>query len=127
MLIFGHKLSQVPIIDISSGSQIATTSRPVIDWTTLRVVGLLVDHRRRSGLILTTSDIREYNTELILVNSEDDLIEVEEIIRLRPLVKQDFRLIGAHIKTESGASLGSVSEYSFDPKTFIIQQLYTKR
>lgn len=127
MLVYGSKLNRVPIIALSSGGQIAVTSRPVIDWTSLKVIGLLLETSAKPSAILMIQDIREYNTELILVNSEDDLIEADEIIRLRPLLSQDFRIVGAYVKTESGSSLGSVSDYTFDPKTFMIQQLYVKR
>jgi len=126
MLIYGSTLSGVPIIGLSSGGQIATTKKPVIDSTSLKIVGLMVEVGKDTSMILMSQDIREYNAELILVNSEDDLIAADEIIRLRPVIEQDFRVTGAQVKNESEQSLGSVSEYTFDPKTFIIQQLYVK-
>jgi len=122
MQVFATKLNNVPIIALSSGGQIAITQRPVIDPATLKIVALACN----DNLLLLSKDIRQYDSELILVNSEDDLIESGEVIRLQPLLATDFRLIGATVKTELGVTLGRVSDYSFDVKTLDIVQLYVK-
>ena len=127
MVVFGSKLRNVPIIGLSSGTQIGLAERPVIDWTTLKIAGLICSTRENSSLLLLAQDVREYNSGVILINSEDDLVASQEIIRLQPLLKAEFRLIGAQVRTESGTKLGQVSDYTFDPRNFEIQQLHLKR
>lgn len=122
MQVFASKLKQVPIIALSSGGQIGITQRPVIDPSSLKIMALVCN----DNLILLAQDIRQYDAELILVNSEDDLTPSADIIRLQPLLEADFHLTGASVKTESGATLGRVSDYSFDVKALEIVQLYVR-
>lgn len=127
MVIFGSKLHTVPIIGLSTGVQIGTAERPVIDWTCLKIVGLICTLGKDSDQLLLIQDIREYTAEVILVNSEDAFIAASEVIRLQFLLNPEFQLISAPVKTEAGSKLGQVSDYTFDPKTFEVQQLHLKR
>lgn len=126
-MVFAQKLQNVTIIGLSTGHQIGLATKPVMDWSCLKIVGFICTVGGDSNQLLLTQDLREYNTEVILVNSEDAFINASEVIRLQPLLESDFSLIGAGVKTESGNKLGQVSDYTFDPRSFEIQQLHLRR
>jgi uncharacterized protein YrrD len=126
LLILGAKLNGLTVVTLSSGSRVATLEKPVIDRKSLEVPAFKC-HAGGQELALSTRDIRQFNPSIILINSEDDLVETTEIVRLQPLIQENFPLIGVTVKTESGTKLGNVNDFVLDTSSFMVQKLHIKR
>jgi uncharacterized protein YrrD len=128
MLILGKTLYHKPVMSLQTGRQIAKTVRPIINPADLQIVGhTLADIRSNDGeMYLLTQDIREMSSMGFIVDSVDELLREEDAIKLQDLLKLQFELAGMKVVDTQKKMLGKVTDYSFEPTTFLIQQLHVK-
>lgn len=129
MLILGSKLLNTPIMSLQTGGQLAKTEKPVIDPANLKVVayeieGPLLDKR---PALLRTADIREYGHLGMIIDSNDEIIEVSDVIKLETLYNLHFNLVGMSVIDEQKRKLGKVEDYTLETDSYVIQQLSIKR
>lgn len=127
MFVLGSKFHDIPVVAMTGATKIAVVTGPIINWQTFEIPALLCSNGRRHSLTLGVNDIREMNLQLMLINSEDDLVESSEVVRLEPLVKDHFKLIGLNVKNESGTRLGRVNDYAINLTNFTIQKIYVRQ
>jgi uncharacterized protein YrrD len=115
-------------MSLQTGTQLAVISEPIVDPRKLTVVAFFVagDQLEEDEAILHVSDIRELSDIGAIVDSSDILMAREGLVRLQEIIGFHFELIGSKVEDEHGHSLGKVDEYSLEPETYSIQQLYTK-
>lgn len=126
MFILGSKLKNIPVMSLATGSQAAMVTKPILDWRTLELPALWCQLQIPNDRTLGTSDIREMNPGIILINSEESLSEPGEVVRLSPILDEKWDLIGSPVKTESGSKLGKVIDYTINLTNFTVQKLYVK-
>lgn len=130
MLLHGSKVLDTPIMGLQTGSELARTRAAIVDPRNLTVVAytlqgpLLGQHKH---LILRVADIRELSNIGMIVDSSDEFVESEDIIKIQQIQDFGFELIGRTVIDEAKHKLGKVSDYTIDPSSFIIQQLNVKR
>ena len=84
MYSLASKLSSMPIVSLQTGETVASVTRPVIDNANLEVIAYLCQMpKRRELLTLITSDIRHITADCFIIDSEDELAETEDIVRIR--------------------------------------------
>lgn len=127
MYISGNKLLGMPVVSLQTGQALAMIDGLVLDYRALEAVALLCAIPRRPAVVVITRDIREWAKGAVLVNSEDDLSEAADIVRLQPLLDENFKLTGTLVKTELGSRLGRVESYTIDTETGQVQKLYVKQ
>ena len=49
-----------------------------------------------------------------VVNDQDDLTDIEELVRLKEILDLKFQLIGKQVVTEGKQKLGKVTDYTFE-------------
>lgn len=114
---------------IQTGSKLAETDRPIIDPAKLNIVayslkGPLLNNAEK---LLSIQDIREISDLGIIVDSSDEFIETEDVIKINDVVKQQFELIGMPVVNEKRSRLGRVIDFTIETGGFYIQQLTVKR
>lgn len=129
MLIPGIKLLNSPVMSLQTGTMIAETDRAIIDPRKLQVVayelsGPLLD---RHPSLLRTEDIRELADVGMIVDSSDELVSPDDIIKLKEIYELNFPLIGIQVVDDKKHKLGKVIGYTMELGNFVIQQINVKR
>ena len=129
MLIAGSRLIHTPVMGLQTGSELARTTRPVIDPRTLEILayeiaGPLLDVHPS---LLRIADVREFSDIGMIVDSSDEFVAPDDIIKLNEVYKIQFDIMGMHVIDEKKRKLGKVNGYTIDTNGFLIQQLSVKR
>lgn len=128
MLLLSNKLKDSAVMSLQTGTQIAQLLSPVIDPASLTIVAYRIkaDNKKIKNILLT-EDIREIGTIGCIVDSSDELVSELDMVKLKPLLELDFKLLDKQVVDENNVKLGKVYEYTLDPMQFKIYQLYIKR
>lgn len=129
MILLGSNLVNAPVMGIQTGGELAQLSHPIIDPARLVVVayelsGQLLD---RSPLLLSTLDIREISDIGVIVDSSDEFITPDDVIKIHEIYEQKFHLLGMSVTNEKRQKLGKVIDFTIDTGGFVIQQITVKR
>ena len=130
MLINGSKLLNVPILSLQAEGAIAWTDAPIIDPDSLKIIGFKLSGplvARASENILDTKSIREYSHLGMVVDSADDFIARDDVVKISKVLDLNFELIGLKVETKKGSKLGKVSGFTCTDNDFMIQQIIVKR
>jgi len=129
MLIIGTRLLNTPVMSLQTGGKLASTQKPVIDPSNLKIVAFEVEGQLLSErpALLRVADIREIGRVGMIVNSNDEFIGVHDVIKIEKLYEMDFPLIGMAVLDDKRHRLGKVEDYTVDTDSFFIQQLTVKR
>ncbi|HEY5695667.1 MAG TPA: hypothetical protein VIQ80_02425 [Candidatus Saccharimonadales bacterium] len=114
---------------LQTGTELARTERAVINPHTLEVVayelsGPLLDQHPS---LLRIADVREFSDIGMIVDSSDEFVLPEDIIKLSDVYKLHFELIGKPVVDTKKHRLGKVDSYTIETAGFVIQQLSVKR
>lgn len=129
MLITGLRLLDAPVMGLQTGSELARTSKAVIDPKTLAILAyevtgpLLNEHPS----LLRIADVREFSDIGLIVDSSDEFVGVDDIIKLKSVYELHFSPIGMPVVDEKHHKLGKVESYTIETGGFLIQQLVVKR
>ncbi len=129
MLILGSRLLNSPIMSLQTGSKLASTLRPIIDPSTLRIIAYEVEGPllTEKPSFLRTADIREYGRLGMIIDGTDELIGLDDVIKIKEIYGLNFSLIGLTVIDTHKQKLGKISDYTLDTGDFLIQQLNVRR
>ncbi|HET8884053.1 MAG TPA: hypothetical protein VFM68_01125 [Candidatus Saccharimonadales bacterium] len=114
---------------LQTGSELARTSKPIIDPKTLEIAAyeltgsLLNTHPS----LLRIADVREFSDIGLIVDSSDEFVGLDDIIKLREVYDLHFTPVGMMVIDEKRQKLGKVDSYTIETGAFLIQQLVVKR
>lgn len=122
------KLVNLPIVSLQSSEPIGHIRQPLIQPAMLEVVGFLchIDGQKSDRLLLA-ADIRQIAENCLIVDSEDELVPPEDVIRLESVTRHPYRLIGKPVNTTLNRHLGIVQDFNIDPLTLLVHQLVVAR
>lgn len=129
MLTTASQLIQVPVMSLQTGTELARTTEAVIDPRTLAVIayelsGPLLDEHPS---FLRVEDIREQSNIGLIVDSSDEFVGLDDVIKLKEVYEFSFELIGLPVVDEKGKKLGKVDGYTIELESFVIQQINVRR
>jgi uncharacterized protein YrrD len=129
MLLLGEKLKSTPVMSLQTGAEVARLEAPIIDPGILDIVAYRLSGPRleNSNSILLTRDIREVSDIGIIIDSADELVTVNDILKIQKIVKLNFKLINLEVIDDLKHRLGKIYDYTIDPLTFTIHQLHVRR
>lgn len=129
MLILGSRLLQSPIMSLQTGTRLATVLRPLIDPSNLQVIAYEVDGELLSEKpsFIRTVDVREYGRLGMIIDSNDELIGLDDVIQVKKIHSLNFSLIGLQVIDDHGRKLGKVDDYTIETGDFFVQQLNVRR
>lgn len=130
MLFNGSRLLGCPVLSLHVGGRIASVSELIIDPDDLkiiacRVTGPLVG--KEVGEVLPMDSVREFSRLGMIVDSADEFVEPDEIIRIKKVLDLNFHLTGLKVESKQGARLGKVGDFTVEPSTWQVQQLIIQR
>lgn len=118
----------VPVLSVHAGQAIARTASLLIDPHRLVVAALFCQlTRSNEQRVVLPQNIREAGREGLVINHEEDLAEMEELIRLKDVVDLNYQLVGKSVVTESKQKLGRVSNFVIDDRNWTIIKLHVAR
>ncbi len=128
MLQLSATLINKPVLSLRAGSPVATANSTLINPDVLKIEGFYCsDGYNNHQLILLFQDIREIIDKGYIVNDHDVLVEPEELVRLKDIIKINYDLIGKPVYTTSKEKVGKVSDYAVEAETMFIQKLYVSQ
>ena len=112
-------------MSLQTGQPLGRLSAPIIDPYTLRIVAFYVEGPRLdfSPAVLFTDDIREFGRLGAIVDSVDNIMSTDGLVRLNEIISYNFTLNRILVVDDNKRKLGKVSGYVIDPLNFEIRQL----
>jgi len=129
MLVLGSRLDNTPVMSLQTGTRLATTDTPLINPANLKIVAFVLEGPLLTDnpTLLRTDDIREMGSVGMIIDSSDELLALDDVIKIKELYELKFNLIGMNVIDEMKKKLGKVSDYTLETGSFFIQQLDIKR
>jgi sporulation protein YlmC with PRC-barrel domain len=114
---------------LQTGGELARTSRAIIDPSTLKIIayeitGPLLDTHPS---LLRIADVREFSDIGIIVDSSDEFVSPDDVIKLGEIYRLHFVLNDMSVIDEKKNKLGKVEDYTIDTSSFVVQQLAVRR
>jgi uncharacterized protein YrrD len=129
MLISGPDLIDAPVLSLQTGSELARTENAVINPHNLSIVAFEVNGPTLDQYpsLLRTQDIRELGPIGMIIDSSDEFVQPEDVIKLNDIYQLHFNLIDKPVLDEKRNKLGKVLDYTIDSNSFVIQQINVKK
>ena len=130
MLVSSSKLIGTAILSLELGKAIGQISDIIVDPDTLKIIAFRLEGGLvpRSGAnLLATSSVREYSSYGMVIDSTDELISPDDVVKISEVLKLNFSLIGLKVESKKGHRLGKVIDYTTTSDDFIVQQIIVKR
>lgn len=114
---------------LQTGNEIARTEQSVIDPASLTIVAYEVESSLLKGDIwlLRIADIRELSDLGFIIDSADEFIHPDDVIKLSDIYKLNFHPVGMSVIDEKRQKLGKVIDFTIETGNFVIQQLTVRR
>ncbi len=117
----------IPIFSLRTAHVVGTAVKPILNPNNLKIEAWFAESRFEGGLLLLpSSEIRELSRQGIAVNDQDAITPAEDLVRLEPLARLDFQLIGKKVETDLRRKLGKVDDYSTETSGFYVQKIYVR-
>ena len=129
MLITSTKLLGAPILSMQASGQIGNISGIIVNPDDLKIIAFYVASPliTNSQNILDVKSIREYSKYGCVIDSIDELVARDDVIKISEILNLNFSLIGLKVETKKGSKLGKVIDFTLTDNDFIVQQLIVKR
>lgn len=130
MLVYASKLIGMPILSVQAGGRIGYIEKAIVDPDTLKIIAFSIGGEliaRSENYILDTSSIREYSQYGLVIDSIDELVARDDIIKIAKVLELNFDLIDLKVLTRKGAKLGKVTDYTTTTDNFSVEQIIVKR
>lgn len=129
MLVIGSIFDNTPVMSLQTGAQLAKITKAMIDPRNLTVVAFEVDGPLLTDTptFLRVDDIRDVAPMGIIIDSADEMVGLNDVIKLKKLYNLGFSLIGLPVIDEHKRKLGKVENFTLETGGFVIQQLSVKR
>ena len=115
------------ILSLRNGGRIGTAIIPIINPDNLRIEGWRSSSLHDQGEhILPTMEIRDIIPKGLVVNDVDALTIPEDMVRLEPIIKIGFNLLGKRVVTTNKRRLGKVADFSVNTE-YYIQKIYVSQ
>lgn len=128
MLIEGSKLLKYPILSLHTASRIAEVKGLVIDPNFLKVVAFEISAvSSKQRLFLEASSVREFSKMGMIVDSDEEFVEKDDVIKLKETIDLGFSLDNMKVVSKKKAILGRIEDFIINTEDFQIMQLIVKR
>ena len=129
MLVQASRLIGTKVLSMQTTSSIGSVSQPITDPSNFQILGFylsgpLIDKKNN---ILDTKSIREYSRYGMVIDSIEELVAKEDVVKISEVIDLHFNPIGLKVETKKGTKLGKVSDYSVTSEDFMVQQIIVKR
>ena len=128
MLLAINRILGAPVMSLQTGQPLCQLASPIINPYNLRIVAFYVNGPRLdfSPAVVFSEDIREFGPMGAIVDSVDNIMSPEGMVRLSEVIGYNFTLNHLLVVDDHHNRLGRIAGYIVDPVNFEIQQLQVK-
>ena len=113
MLIEGSKLLNYPILSLHTASEIGRVKALIVDPNYLKIVAFEVTVPGfRQRLFLETQSIREFSKVGMIIDSNEEFVEQEDIIKLNEIIGLGFVLDNMRVVSKKKNMLGRIEDFT---------------
>lgn len=128
MLIEFSKLKGLSVGVMDEAKKVGEVSRVVFDHTQAKVIGLLV---KAGGLmsremVVSLADVVSIDVGGVVINSSDDILDKDEIVRVNTILKKNTKLVGLRVYDKENKFLGFVYDGVLETDTGNLMRLYVR-
>lgn len=128
MIIEAKKLIGLPVAAMDVRAKVGVVSEVLIAPENGKLLGFLV---KVPGFFapqkaLTVSDIKNWDPKGLVTDSFENIVDPDEIVRIKEVLDKKIILIGLKAKTQSGKNLGVVDNFLVDTETETVIKYYLK-
>ncbi len=128
MLLELSKIRGVPVGVMDEQKAVGSVEMPVVLADDAKVIGFLI---RLKGImsrkkVVSFADVVDLDGKGLVVNSADNLLAIDEILRIKDILRQGFKLIGLPAKTKNKKYLGRITDAVIETTSGDIIRLYVK-
>lgn len=128
MLIEGSKLLNYPILSLHTASKIAEVKALIIDPNFLKIVAFEINAASsKQRLFLETASVREFSKMGMIVDSDEEFVEADDVIKLKEMIELGFTLENMKVLSKKKTMLGRVEDFIVTTDDFRVMQLIIKR
>lgn len=129
MLITGDRLLDTPVLGLQTGGELARTKNAIIDPSNLKIMAYELSGPLLSfhPSLLRIVDVREISDIGLIVDSSDEFVGLDDVIKLGEVYRLHFELDGMPVIDVKGSKLGKVNGYTINTADFMVYQLSVKR
>ena len=127
MLVENSRLIGTPILSIQASGPIGQISSSIVDPNGLKIIAFRIDGPSPSANLLEVSSIREFSELGMVIDSIDELVGRDDIVRLQQVLDLNFELLNLKVETKKKSKLGHIIDYTVTSDDYTVQQLIVKR
>ncbi|MDO8336549.1 MAG: PRC-barrel domain-containing protein [Candidatus Saccharibacteria bacterium] len=129
MLMLASKLKDASVMSLQTGAKVAQVTEPVISPATLDIIAYHLTGKTLDSKdsLLLTRDVREVGNLGLIIDSVDELVLAEDMVKIKEILDINFHIIDMTVIDDKSTKLGRVYDFSIDPMDFKIHQIYVKR
>lgn len=129
MLINGSQLVNCPVLSLHVAGEIARVTELIVDPDSLRVIAFRVAGKmvHDGEDILPAVSVREFSRMGMVIDSIDEFVGADDIIRIKEILDLNFVLPGLKVVTRKNSKLGKVLDCTVDISGWYIQQIIVQR
>ena len=109
---------------------IAKTNEIIVDPNDLKVIAFKLygpEVGKMSGDYLPVKNVREFSGLGMVVDSADDFVASDDVVKLKEVLDLKFSLVGKKVETKKGSNLGHVGSFTVNTNGFYVQQIIVNR
>lgn len=128
MLIQASNLLNKAVASLDEKNKIGQVKYIIIDRKALKVLGFLVKDKNLffKNKFLSDIDILDIDKYAVVTRSYENLIDPQEVVKVKNILKAKFTLFGLKAKNKKNEYLGKVSDFVFDKETLGIIRFYIR-
>lgn len=126
MYILGSNLTGIPILSLQTGQTHGKTLEPIIEPGNLELLAFFVHTGTKQPSVVLLRDVRRVTGQAVVIDSEEDISDPADIVRLQETIGRKFKLLGVKVVSESGQKLGTVEDFTVGLTTYKVQKIYVK-
>jgi len=128
-MLLGSTLTKAPVMGLQTGGEIAQTKSAIIDPGTLTIVAYVVEGPLLGDgtWLLRIADVRELSDLGFIVDSTDEFIHPEDVLKIDEIYELNFPLLDMPVIDEKRSKLGKVIDFTLETSTFTVQQITVRR
>ena len=116
----------LPIISLATSHKIGSIEDFIIEkqnGVVIGVIGLRYGFLKRKNKVISFVDMRELSEKALVVDSEDVLVDQQEILEIDRNIKAGIKIIGSKVYSIQGQYFGKVFDYLIDDY-FQVSKIY---
>lgn len=129
MLLPLNRILHTAVMSLQTGAELARIKHVLIDPRDLTVVAYELEGHNldQHPSYLRPIDARELSHLGLIVDSNEEFIGSDDVIRVKEVIDFGFNLIGLDVIDDQKKKLGKIISFSLDSESFSVQQLSVKR